>query len=97
MIGRGGVDFEFVKTDSAPWSKETYLGISELPTFGPLSPLCYKHIEYAPENYSFVKGTVTLSVPPLKDSETVFTSVTGFTASKLFIEDFFKSCMSFSS
>jgi len=97
LIGGGKVVFDFVKIDSAPWSKETYLGISDLPTFGPFSPFCYKHIEYDPENYSFVKGTVTLGAPPLKASEIVFTSVTGFTASKLFIEDLFMSCTSFAS
>lgn len=42
LIGRGKIDFNFVKTDSAPWSKESYLAISDFPTFGPLSPLCYK-------------------------------------------------------
>ena len=35
-----------------------------------------QHIEYAPEDYSFVEGTVTLGAPPLQTSEMVFPSVT---------------------
>lgn len=97
LTGRGKIDFKFVKTDSAPWSKESYLAISHLPIFGRLNPLCHKHIEYAPEDYSFVEGTVTLGAPLLQPSEMVFPSVTGFTASKLFSEDFFVSCTSFAS
>ncbi|KAF8341467.1 uncharacterized protein EI90DRAFT_3034043 [Cantharellus anzutake] len=93
LAGGWRMMFDFFKTDSGPWGIGTFLGIANLPAFGPLSVLCYRHIEYDPKSYFFVQGDVSFNVPSL--SSTTFQSVTGLTAYKLFQEDLSVPCSHF--